>query len=423
MERSLLAGLSLSVTVALAALHGIAPDTPKWAIALPAWFAGVMLWSNANRRTRTQAKVLFGIGIVATLWGTVRGGSVDLGAAIGANALLLPMLAAVSFLRLMTRTEPEARLQPQGWYALWSTLLGVHLFGAVINLSIVFIMGDRLSERGALSPRQVMVLTRAFSACAFWSPFFAGMAAAVTYSPGASLPTLMMWGLPVAVLALAITALGAVREGMRDFAGYPMHFGTLWLPATLAGLVLTLHGAFPDWPVLTIICLLAPGIAVVYVLLTNARPAARLTAHLRSGLPGMSNELLLFLSAGVMAAGIGNLVATFNGWLPLDRYGGPQAALTLVSMWAAAMVGVHPVISIAVLGNLLAPLQPDPNLLAMTFVCAWGTSVGASPFSGLTLSMQGRYGIPAMNFLRWNGGYSLIMVSAASLLLIAYGRP
>ena len=164
MERSLLAGLSLSVTVALAALHGIAPDTPKWAIALPAWFAGVMLWSNANRRTRTQAKVLFGIGIVATLWGTVRGGSVDLGAAIGANALLL------------TRTEPVARLQPRGWYALWSTLLGVHLFGAVINLSIVFIMGDRLSERGALSPRQVMVLTRAFSACAFWSPFFAGMA-------------------------------------------------------------------------------------------------------------------------------------------------------------------------------------------------------------------------------------------------------
>ncbi|MES9847862.1 MAG: hypothetical protein ABW145_05675, partial [Candidatus Thiodiazotropha sp.] len=41
---------------------------------------------------------------------------------------------------------------------------------------------------------------------------------------------------------------------------------------------------------------------------------------------------------------------------------------------------VHPVINIAALGTLLAPLQPDGTLLAMTFLSAWAVGVACSPF-------------------------------------------
>lgn len=419
---SLIVGLALGATVALAALHGLDPALPRLAIAAPAWLAGILLWPNANRRTRQQVLVLLALGLIAMAAGLTRGGSVNTQLALAGNALLIAMLAAVSFLRLITHAEAGDRRPPSGRRSIWSTLLGVHLFGAVINLSVVFIMADRLNVGGRLQPRQVQVLTRGFSAAAFWSPFFAAMAAAITYSPGASLGTLLVLGAPLAALALTVTSLGTSRAEAERFTGYPMRYTTLWLPALLALLVITLHQGSPDWPVLTIICLLAPSIAILVSLWqTHGRPTA-LIRHLRFGLPGMTNELLLFLAAGIMAAGIDALFGTLDGWLPFRHFHGIEAVLTLATMVAAAVAGVHPVIAIAVLGSLLAPLQPEPSLLAMTFLSAWAIGVACSPFSGMNLALQGRYQIPALGFLRWNGGYSLTMLGAASLVLIGFDR-
>ena len=94
--------------------------------------------------------------------------------------------------------------------------------------------------------------------------------------------------------------------------------------------------------------------------------------------------------------------------------------MTLVVMYLAALAGVHPVIAIAVLGSLLLPLQPNPNLLAMTFLSSWAIGVASSPFSGMNLALQGRYRLAPLDFLRWNGVYSLVMLGAASSVLIAY---
>ncbi|MDD3517317.1 MAG: hypothetical protein PHQ14_03120 [Chromatiales bacterium] len=424
-ERAL-AGWLLAGGVMLAVAQSFVPGLSKLAPALPIWLAGALLWRHANPRTRRQALVLLSLGIGGMLWGFAHGGPVDLRLALAANTLLIAMLAAVSFLRLVARpiADADERL-PQGRRAVWGTLLGVHLFGAVINLSVVFIMGDRLAARRPLDARQFALLSRGFAAAAFWSPFFAAMAAALTYAPGARLPMLLTMGLPLAVLALVVTVSSRSRARDVEFTGYPMHFGALWLPATLALLVLLVHAIRPDWPVLVVICLLAPLLSIAYALLHRTQAAGALRRHVERDLPGMSNELLLFLAAGVMAAGVHALMAGLGGWLPFDRFGGVEAALTLFAMYALAFAGVHPVINIAVLGTLLAPLDPDPTLLAMTFLCAWATGVASSPFSGMNLALQGRYHIDPLDILRWNGPYSLLMVtlSAAVLMLYAWQFP
>lgn len=418
-----IAGLCLSATVILAALYGIAPaHVPKLLVAAPAWLAAALLWMRAAPRTRKQAGALGGIGLAGLAWGATHAGRIDPQLIFGSNALLIAMLAAVSFLRLITRpTGQGVEHIAHGRKALWSTLLGVHLFGAVINLSVVFIMGDRLSAYRDLNARQVSVLTRGFSAAAFWSPFFAAMAAALTYAPGAQLPQLMLLGIPLAALGLAITALRKT-DADADFEGYPMHYGTLWLPGTLAVLVLALHETFPHWPILAIICMLAPAVTLTFLGFSKRSAAAQLGTHLRQGLPAMANELLLFLAAGLMAAGVDSALSTLHGWLPFTHFGGLQAALTLLFMYLVALAGVHPVIGIAVIGTLLAPLRPNPDLLAMTFLCSWAISVGTSPFSGMNLALQGRYRIPPLDFLRWNGHYSLIMLCASMATLAAYGH-
>jgi hypothetical protein len=48
--------------------------------------------------------------------------------------------------------------------------------------------------------------------------------------------------------------------------------------------------------------------------------------------------------------------------------------------------------------------------------------VGTSPFSGMNLALQGRYGVRALDFLRWNGGYSLLMVTGSCAMLMAYAH-
>ena len=87
-----------------------------------------------------------------------------------------------------------------------------------------------------------------------------------------------------------------------------------------------------------------------------------------------------------------------------------------------AIAGVHPVISIATAQGVLAPLAPDPNLLGITYLMAWGTGVAISPFSGMHLGMQGRFGIDARGFLRWNASFTLVMLLIHGLVLQIYER-
>jgi hypothetical protein len=56
----------------------------------------------------------------------------------------------------------------------------------------------------------------------------------------------------------------------------------------------------------------------------------------------------------------------------------------------------------------------------MTFLSAWAIGVVSSPFSGINLSMQGRYGQRGLDSLRWNGTYSLIMLALSITALNLY---
>ncbi len=99
---------------------------------------------------------------------------------------------------------------------------------------------------------------------------------------------------------LLLTALGC-REQNR-FTVYPMHPTALTLPGLLALAVLLLHQWRSDWNILGIICLLAPSLSVVTVLIRRDNPRIRLRSHIERDLPGMRNELCLFLATGIMAA-------------------------------------------------------------------------------------------------------------------------
>ena len=60
------------------------------------------------------------------------------------------------------------------------------------------------------------------------------------------------------------------------------------------------------------------------------------------------------------------------------------------------------------------------NLLAITFLMTWAIGVSTTPFSGLHLTIQGRYHINAFTLLRMNAGFALVMLGVATLALHLY---
>jgi hypothetical protein len=182
----ILAGPLLALMILFAVIHGIWPVFPAWPSGLSAWLAGALLWTRTPRRQRIQVGILAVLGLMGLVWGWHNGGSVDAAALIDQNHALLSMLAAVSFLRLVSMPDAgQEEALPRGGHAYLRTLVGIHLFGAAINLSAVVIIGDRLARQGSFDKRTGILISRGFSSAALWSTFFAGMAVVLTYSPRA----------------------------------------------------------------------------------------------------------------------------------------------------------------------------------------------------------------------------------------------
>jgi len=418
-----LAGGLLLVAILLSVASGIGLGVPQALPGAAFWLAGLLLAHRVSGLQRTQTLVMLTAGVGGLLYAWLSGGEAQLGKALSTNQALLAMLAGVSFLRLISLPEVDAgEPDPRGRAALWRTLFGVHLFGSVINLSAVMILGDRQSRRRPMTPLQASVLSRGFALASHWSPFFAAMGIALGNAPGADLVTLSSVGLPLAVLGLLVSGWQLSRwPDAADYVGYPMHFGALWIPALLAVLVMGLHQLLPAVPILSLISSMALALTITVLLLRHGRAAVdRWDAHVRSGLPRMSGELLLFLAAGVLAAGIASAVQS-SGWtLHLTAFGATEASLLLLLMVAVSAAGVHPVISIATAHGILGPLAPDPNLMGITYLMTWAAGVSSSPFSGMHLAMHGRFGIDSRGFLRWNGGFTLFMLAVDAAVLHLY---
>ncbi|MFB9847827.1 hypothetical protein [Oceanisphaera arctica] len=399
------------------------PVSRNWAGA-GYWGAALLLWPGLARRNRIQALLLLLVGAGCLALSHWQGAEVDVERLLVGNSSLLSMLVAVSFLGLVSRPggEDDASL-PRGRRAVASTLGAVHLFGSVINLSSVFIIGDRLARRGSLSREQSIVLIRGFTAAAFWSPFFAAMAVALSVAPDARLSMLWLVSMPLALLAMGLTFWQLYRQKggeetapVGDFVGYPLHLGGVWLPGLLAAGVLLSHQLWPSLSILSVITLLSPLLSLLVLAAGRRSPVAGLGQLVNGRLPQMGNELALFLAAGVLAYGLESLLSSWGGTLPLGGFGATEASLTYLATVLLSLLGIHPIICIALAGSVLAPIEPNHTLLALVFLSSWAVGTPTGPLSGINLAFQGRYGVDSFRIMRWNLSYLGLM---SALVVVA----
>ncbi|GGB78639.1 hypothetical protein GCM10011352_00290 [Marinobacterium zhoushanense] len=424
-RRNPLSGWILLSMLPLSLLATLTHSLPGYVAGIPVWFTALVLLKRQKRNQIIQSGVLLIAGALGLLIAfLIDGNTRYLLKAVEANHMIIAMLIGVSFLRLVTLSElsDEEKL-PSGRNVLLGTLFGGHLIGAVINISAVMILGDRLSAHRPLTPLQGLTVLRSFSTCAAWSPFFAAMGVVLLSAPGSNLVTLMLYGLPFAFLAMLISAVQIARHPeAATTRGYPMHLKALWAPVVLAMLVMIAHKLWPEISVLTLVTLIALLFSLVWLPLRyKGDSGKKLKGHIHEGLPRMSSEVLLFLSAAVLASGVGALLLTLDIQLAPAHFGSLEACITVAALVGLAFIGMHPVTSAVLAGSILIPSVEDPNLLGIALLLGWSLGVGLSPFSGVQISLQSRYGISARTLLRFNRYYSLVAFAIAFATIWIYG--
>ena len=104
---------------------------------------------------------------------------------------------------------------------------------------------------------------------------------------------------------------------------------------------------------------------------------------------------------------------------PFTQFDAVTAAELLAIMVFCAFCGIHPIIMISGFAPMIMTLDPDPNLLAATFLFAWHLGTCSNPLSGTNLVFQGRYSISGWRLAFWNWPYALAMLIVGAIWLQA----
>lgn len=390
------------------------------------WVAAILLFKNAKKAQKIQTGILLVFAALFFAIGFWHHADVKyVYTAIEGNQVILSMLVSVGFLRIVALANvKQTDVFPKGKIALLKTLLSTHVFASVMNMSAPLMIGEHMSTVKKLNPLQSFMLVRAFSACCCWAPFFATMGFTLMSAPGSQLTTLLMFGMPMAAIMLILTAWQMWRHPLADESyGYPMTVSSLWLPVFMCVLVFVVHLIWLTVPVITLVTLISLVFTVIWLFCFRRASWWRLMlAHIQDGLPKMAGEVLLFLSSAVLACGVAAMITSLNMDFIPDHFGFFEACILVVIFIVLAIIGMHPVTTVALAGGILAPVVTDMNLLALSMLFGWSLGVCFSSLSGIQLSIQARLGVPSSEIVKLNAVWGVPMILCAFGIIYLYTR-
>lgn len=376
-----------------------------------AWISFLILFNSI--KNKKMILILFILSLIAFLISYFNGFKIDFIKVFTVNQYLLTLLIAVGFLRLIaTPKKDKLSSLPKGKQSFIKTYLGVHLFGSVINLSSLILVADKMYKKAPLTNSQIILLTRAFSSDAYWSPFFVAFAAAITYAPNLNTSIILLNGITLAFLAFLITYYEVIKNKefkIDEFRGYPLSFDSLYLPFILAVVVLITNYIYPNIKVIVLISLYSILMSLFILPIKKGfnQAISKFQLHIIDELPKMKVEMALFLVAGMFGMAVSSILIGLNLKLPFEIFDWQIASILLLIFITLAFIGIHPIITIAIIGDFLGGV--NHTLLALTFLMAWSTTVSTSPFSGLNLTIVARYNFDAKMIFKLNIFYAFKM--------------
>ena len=427
LQRRPIAGIAIFTMIVITIVNGFFdlpwPMDPLILSGITGWIAVLLVYPETTRLLRIQVGIILFSGLLLIAYAFTSDFTINVTKLINSNAGLLSMIAAISFLRLIALPVADNQSDlPKGKSAFLHTILGLSLFSSFINISAPLIISDKIHEQRPLTPFTSQTITRVFCNMASWSPFFGAMAVVLSYTPGAKLIWIMAAGIPFAAAGLIVIYLeGVLRkpDEVENFVGFPMRLDALKIPFMLMACVLLGSILLSNTSVLVVITISALVVSITTLISRHGIEASiqQIGHFIVDGLPRMANELALFMSAGVLAVGIGSLINSGIVTNPFVEFNATTASLLLGAMTLMAFVGIHPVITISSVSALVLTLSPNPTLLAMTYLYLWHLGTCSCFLSGTHVIFQSRYGIPNWKAALWNWPYAIFMYVIAVIWL------
>lgn len=379
---------------------------------------------SINQKLRNTAFVLLAMGALVLPFARDPIGAIQRGVFVG--GLLLSLTASVM---LIARCAVQSyRIQQvgsglrerRGTPRYLAFTLASQFFSGILGLAganLMFVMAAPSTESaGATRTETVVAVARGFTAASCWSPVFGNMAILLALYPSLHWAEVFPVGLAIGQLSIVVGMLTSRAASRHDHA---QPRADLVRPTSSAELLMI---AMPVILVLIgflfLILFLSQALHIVISaaivmlgplvsLLFNAamgEPGQRMQNGLRglgSGMlrfPTLASEAILFLSCGCAGSLMADAFpADWIDFIGQQLRGHPFLGLCflLSAIIAAALAGIHPVLSAVFLASTITPqvlgLPPIAHIAAI--LAGWGLSTSVTPFSVISLTASRYSGI------------------------------
>ncbi len=412
-------------------------------------YVGMNLW-QASR----VVMVFFGLAMLLIITsGVTPLTSSDILAGLERMVFLGALLTALGFMRVVATHDRHfaragrylAAQPPARRYV--SMYFGGHLFTTLLNMGGLGLLVETVNtaleaRRDSMSPlvfqlrqrRIVSAIMRGFSTIAFWTPFGIALNSLLLVFPDLHWIDVAPFGLLFVSIALIFGwSLDSLERRQRplhprprmDPPGQNDQWSTLLVVVHILGLgtlILTLDILLPV-SFQCVLLFVVPTYALLWItgLYGHAGPATLRTEFIERA-PGFVTEIGVFSMAGLLGPMIAALIPETAMNPVFSVVGAQPIALALALLWTTVLfsvLGIHPIISVVVLGELVVRNGGISELAAtLALLAGWAGAVTLAPF-GTTAMFIGRLvnqGVWRVTW-GWNGLYGFGVMILFSLLL------
>jgi hypothetical protein len=327
--------------------------------------------------------------------------------------------------------------QPKKLYAgITGTLF---LLSPVLNLGSVRIINEFLDELKLPSMMSAKSYLVGFTTAIFWSPYFASVSLVLHYLH-VPFTKYIGYGIVLSCLSLFIGNLlfvhwqkrnPLIMESTESFLldkQIRNHLIRLvFFVVLLMGSCLLIEWA-TQWSMIVIVCLISVFVPAVFAIIPRNWEKMRplLIDYRDRTVPLMNNEMMLFMSAGMLAFAIKGTAFAEGINFVLVQLANESFVIFAVAVIAIVLIltymGIH---QIAVVGALAMQLQPDELgitsiSLALLLLLTWAMSTALSPFSGLNLMVSRFAGISGVQVGLRANGIHMSIVAIIGVTIISF---
>ena len=314
-------------------------------------------------------------------------------------------------------------------------LLGSHLFGLMMNMGSVVLLGSIASthnkKEGADEPdfaqrQSALAIIQGFVSTLMWSPLSLAPIVVVSLMPGLTSSTIISLGLIGAlllfILSFVVSQLEIWLRRRQEIAvvpevSRPEANSFLKILVRVLLLVVTIFSAITFLSMLASVgdlgaCLRGPVTNMIF-----------------RTLPLQSSEVGILMVAGFMGPVLVSLMPSAEIVTFLHSHHVWPGLIVLASFFAivvGGVVAVNPLISVTiVLGVIADPiaLGIHPVFLAMSILTAWAVASELSPFTGVSLVTAGMFGVKSTTLtLVWNRLFGIITLTICTIIILIVGE-